>query len=483
MRTTYAFNTEAAAAVSSMDDHDDDDDDDHHHHPTNHNNRDDDDDRDGLFHSHNRETNNQPRSQPCRTTVVILIILTLIGINLTLLLLLLFPPNSNASPSSSQQQPLPQKVSTLLNNALIPRWKPRPSSSDDFNLTNIAFGSCASQNMPQSFWDTLLSPSSQQPPYDLFIYTGDNVYGDCRSEDCMELKMAYYNLSLHPSIQGAASQIPVLATLDDHDYGMNNCHGDNPYKITAKALFQEFFNYTWDDLPYHDGVYQSYTYGTKSRQRIQVLLLDTRYDRSAFSETNDVNAPYRPKETDDMDQQMLGEFQWKWLTTQIDNEPDVVLRIIVSSIQVLNDVTGFEAWRHLPMEQERLYRLLQNEPVIFVSGDRHVGAIYERPKATGHKFVEITASSLTHSIPFGAFNSCNSSEDCDEPSGATRVSGPLVRENHYGTIAIDYAAEQVTISLRRAESRPGSTYHHQSQAPQGDAGEVLISRTYSWSEL
>jgi alkaline phosphatase D len=161
-----------------------------------------------------------------------------------------------------------------------------------------------------------------------------------------------------------------------------------------------------------------------------------------------------------------------------------------SLVQVLNDVTGFEAWRHLPMEQQRLLKLLQNEPVIFISGDRHVGGIYETAKTTAaaaNKFVEITASSLTHSIPFGAYDTCSNSDECDEDAGSTRVSGPLVRDNHYGTMALDYDASTVTIALRRAESSVGSTYHNHhdnSNIPlHGDAGEILINRTYSFSEL
>ena len=490
VHTTYSFNTETTPASA--------------HHDENENN--DDDDRDGLFQSsggsHTTTTNgssggggNSPRRwyRMSSNTIFMSILIVVLGINIALIL----HHNNTSNPRHDSNTAASQTVSTKLYNALIPPWKPLPSS--DTIMTTIAFGSCASQNMPQSFWDTIMLSStnetSQQqqntsfhPRPDLFIYTGDNVYGDCSSDACTELRMAYYNLSRHPSIQGIASQIPIIATLDDHDYGMNNCHAHNPYKDTAKELFQEFFNYSWDDLPFHDGVYQSYAFGT-DHQRIQIILLDTRYGRSPFDTTDDVTAPFRPKQLDDIDQQMLSEFQWKWLQMQIAKEPTVVVRIVISSIQVLNDVTGFEAWRHLPMEQERLLTLFQKEPVIFLSGDRHVGGIYEMTKPTStNRFVEITASSLTHSIPFGAYDACSNSDECDESAGLTRVSGPLVRENHYGTIAIDYEASMVTIALRRAESSVGTIYqnhHHDADAIplHGDAGEVLIHRTYAFSEL
>ena len=238
VHTTYSFNTEIAPVSV--------------HHDENEN-----DDRDGLFlssgsHTTTNGSSNSSGNSPRRwyrmssNTIFMSILIVVLGINIALI-----QHNKSNSRHDSTASSLPQTVSTKLYNALIPPWKPLPSS--DTIMTTIAFGSCASQNMPQSFWDTIMlsstnetsqqNTSSFHPRPDLFIYTGDNVYGDCSSDACTELRMAYYNLSRHPSIQGIASQIPIIATLDDHDYGMNNCHAHNPYKDTAKELFQEFFKY------------------------------------------------------------------------------------------------------------------------------------------------------------------------------------------------------------------------------------------------
>ena len=54
-------------------------------------------------------------------------------------------------------------------------WAPLPPSSEE--LTTLAFGSCADQQYPMPFWDTM---TSFQP--DVFVYGGDNVYGDCEGE-------------------------------------------------------------------------------------------------------------------------------------------------------------------------------------------------------------------------------------------------------------------------------------------------------------
>ena len=184
---------------------------------------------------------------------------------------------------------------------------------------------------------------------------GDNVYGDCQRDDCYLLREAYRKWSDHPSLQGGAEALSVFATLDDHDYGQADCHADNPHKDLARELFVDFFDIAADQLPAaRDGVYRSAVWGDAERgERLQVILLDTRYGRSPFVETGRKDRPYEPASSDS-EQHMLSERQWRWLEAQLQIPAD--LRVIVSSVQVLNDGTGFEAWRHLPAERDRLYR-------------------------------------------------------------------------------------------------------------------------------
>ena len=183
---------------------------------------------------------------------------------------------------------------------------------------------------------------------------------------------------------------------------------------------------------------------------------------------------------------MLSERQWNWLEGQL-RIPDVDLRLIVSSVQVLNNGTGFEAWRHLPQERDRLYQLLDDtdaHPVLLLSGDRHVGAFSE-----SNGLVEITSSSFTHTIPLGAYNSnCTTPAECDEPGDDSRI-GDFIRENHFGALEIDWVAREVSVSLRRAASSPGSAYDDvgtdcpTSNKKCGDAGSVLVERRYALVDL
>jgi len=383
--------------------------------------------------------------------------------------------------SISGSSPLqPPRISEKLNNATIPNWKPLPDASQ--TITTVAFGSCFSQEMPQPVWDTLQLSSASLQPVDLFLLMGDNVYGDCAGNDCHLLREAYKTWAAHPSLQTGATQVSVFATLDDHDYGLADCHVDNPHKDIARDLFAEFFAINArTELPANDGVYRAAAWGPPG-QRLQVILLDTRYSRSPFVETNDAGAPYQPVPDDDREteQHMLSEAQWSWLEAQLNEPAD--LRLVVSSVQVLNNVTGFEAWRHLPRERERLVKLLQHKTAILLTGDRHVGAFYE-----SNDLVEVTASSFTHTIPFGAYCNGTTAAQCDEVDPARL--GDLVRENHFGTATVDWAAKSVRLALRRTQASYGSTYlsaQVQAQFPHGkfsDAGQVLVEREYDFADL
>ena len=99
-------------------------------------------------------------------------------------------------------------------------------------LTRIAFGSCADQNHQQPIWSRI---SAYDP--NLFIFAGDNVYGDDRSGKLKELRGAYAQAAKIPAISRLRATRPVLATWDDHDFGMNDAGRDFPNKRASQELF------------------------------------------------------------------------------------------------------------------------------------------------------------------------------------------------------------------------------------------------------
>ena len=52
----------------------------------------------------------------------------------------------------------------------------------------------------------------------MFLFLGDNVYGDVTSGAMTELQQAYARLGRNPDFQALRRETEVLATWDDHDY-------------------------------------------------------------------------------------------------------------------------------------------------------------------------------------------------------------------------------------------------------------------------
>jgi alkaline phosphatase D len=304
-------------------------------------------------------------------------------------------------------------------------------------LTRIAVGSCTQQDATIPI---LAAVAASRP--DLFLDMGDNVYGDDDSGDpaLPVLAAAYETLEKNRDFAALRAEVPILAVWDDHDYARNDGGAEWAGKGRAEELFEAF----WGASSLgggHDGVYGAAVFGPEGR-RVQVVLLDTRSFRSALRPTDQRDAPGRERylPDPDPDKTMLGAEQWRWLAAELAKPAEI--RLIVSSIQVLADAHGYEAWRTLASEQARLVEALGATPgVVLLSGDRHVAAIYEQG-SPGRIVPELTASSLNKS--FGA--------TYDEQS--SNQVGPAYAPVNFGVVDIDWTNRTLSLSVR---GRDGST--------------------------
>jgi alkaline phosphatase D len=299
-------------------------------------------------------------------------------------------------------------------------------------LTRIAFGSCANQDLPQPIWDAVLDYRPE-----LFIFAGDNVYGDLTPGAPTPLAEAYAKALTVPGFRAVRARVPVLATWDDHDYGQNDAGGDFPKRAQAQALFLDFWQIAeGDPRRGREGIYHSATFGPEG-MRLQVILLDTRSFRSPLVPTDRRDAPGRERYLPDPDpaKTMLGAAQWAWLEQQLRQPAE--LRLIVSSVQVLAQGHGWERWGNLPRERARLLALIASsgaQGVILLSGDRHVGGLYHAPAAP-YGVYEITSSGLNMTYPAAS------------EAGPLRL-GALYGAANFGTIDIDWWAGEVALSVR-----------------------------------
>jgi alkaline phosphatase D len=299
-------------------------------------------------------------------------------------------------------------------------------NAQEVPLARIAFGSCAHQDKPQPIWEAVLDYGPE-----LFVFLGDNVYGDVTSAAMTELRAAYAAADEVEGITALRARVPVLATWDDHDYGQNDGGADFAHKEAAKDLFLDFWDIAADDpRAGRPGIYHAETFGPPG-SRVQVILLDTRSFRSSLKRSEKAYVP-----DPDPAKTMLGEAQWAWLRTQLEQPAE--LRLIVSSVQVLSEGHGFERWGNLPLERRRLFELIAQTGAggaVFVSGDRHVGALYRLSAGVPYDFYEITSSGLNMAYA-----------DNREP-GPLRL-GEVYRQYNFGTIDIDWTTGEVTLSVR-----------------------------------
>ena len=309
-------------------------------------------------------------------------------------------------------------------------------------LTHIGLGSCLHQDRSHEILTTLAKQD-----FDLFLFLGDNVYGDVDADtptNMAPLETAYATLAKSPELQQLRDATEILAIWDDHDYGLNDAGADFAGKEAAEAIFDGFWDIP-DEAPQRKrpGTYDSVMVGPKG-QRVQLLMLDTRSFRSPLRETDEPMAEGKQRylPDDDPKKTMLGEAQWQWLEEELKRPAD--LRLVLSSIQVIADGHGWEAWRTLPHERERLFELLRKtaaKNVVLLSGDRHRAGIYRRTDLDlGYPLWELTSSSLNLPI-----------RSAREEPGPNRL-GPSYLETNYGSIAINWQPLQVTLRVHSEDT-------------------------------
>lgn len=299
-------------------------------------------------------------------------------------------------------------------------------------ITKIAFGSCSD---PRKGGSPMFEAILKQAP-DAFVFLGDNIYGD--TEDMDLLLKKWNELGDTEGFRKLRESTTVIATWDDHDYGIND--GGKSYKKRedSQKIFLDFFKDPVDSpRRKRAGVYGSYTFGTAGKT-CQILLLDTRYFRDELPRAKGAVEKgtvgwYKP--TDDTSKTLLGEEQWKWLEEQMKVPADI--RIIASSIQVLAHEKGMENWGNVPHERKRLFDLLKKHKVghtFAISGDVHFAEL-SKMDIQGYPFYDLTSSGMT-----------NTSKGWASAKNSFRV-GESHPVQNAGLIEIDWDGKSVELAI------------------------------------
>ena len=314
-------------------------------------------------------------------------------------------------------------------------------------VSKIAFGSCANEKYPQPILDIVV----QHKP-DVFIYLGDNIYGDTYNMKVLQSK--YDSLAIKPEFQRLKRSVRILATWDDHDFGWNDSGKYYPFKKESKEIFLNFFAEPKNSpRRKHEGIYTSYLFEGGGK-KLQLILLDNRTFRSDLrtyrGELNKQSKyfyplDYYPHQIEDST--LLGEGQWKWLEGELRKPADI--RIIGSGSQFGITYNGYEAWANFPHEQKRFIELIKStraNGVLFISGDVHYAEISKLQVTEGYPIYDITSSGITSTWTFATPND-------------NRIEGPVM-DNHFGMISIDWKAQDPIIKMEIFDIRNNQRIEH-----------------------
>ena len=356
--------------------------------------------------------------------------------------------------------------------------KKENSQRGDGYISRIAFASCFNPSRyaknvlrGETIWTSIADTSPE-----LFIWTGDATYtssSDGPRHSIEALRNAFNYTRGTPGYRHLIEDVlprKPIGIYDDHDFGVNDGGGGGGIldfgvvdRDARKEAFLDFLDEPEESARRtQPGAYAAYTFGVAPR-KIKVILLDTRYFRSAHAIPS-VGAMYpRAKVmpilaafsrwissaaglTSAHKGKMLGEVQWLWLEAQL-RRSDASVHLIVSSVQVFTSNPLFESWGHFPYERQRLVQLLKkhridSKGILFLSGDVHAGEVLRSKEPSRHA-VEITSSGLTHGCTDGG------------------IPGPVCRAvwssfgshdyylgRNFGTVDIDWTATQPVLTSR-----------------------------------
>ena len=309
--------------------------------------------------------------------------------------------------------------------APIPLAAPR---SPESVIERVAFGSCSHQKKRQPILRTVVAKDP-----DVFVYLGDNIYGDTDNMDV--LRSRYARLEAKAEFQALRGCCTVHATWDDHDYGTDDAGKRYAQKEASQEIFLDFWKVPVDSpRRQRPGIYGSHIWGPPG-QRVQLILLDTRFFRDDLLPANESDLyrnDYRPNP--DPSVTLLGEAQWAWLGDELKREAEV--RLIATSTQFGIEYNGFEAWANFPLEQERKFALIRETGaagVVFISGDVHYGELSVLTPKSLYPLYDVTSSGITQTYRHVEAN-------------ANRI-GTAESANNFGLIDIDWNANPVTLSL------------------------------------
>lgn len=255
---------------------------------------------------------------------------------------------------------------------------------------------------------------------DFMIWTGDSWYW--READFDSLSGMWYRPSHDraiPEMQRLLGSMHHYATWDDHDYGPNDSNWSFEYKDTALDVFKAY----WGNHQYGErenaGVYSKFYWGDAA-----FFLMDNHYYRDAAG----LDQEAHPEKT------QWGQRQLEWLKQSLLAAKQLnhfKFLFIASGNQMLQTQMTGESHELYRREREELMDFIVENKltgVVFLTGDVHFSAMYQRDMPDDRKIYEITSSPFSS----GSWNVA-ASERANDPQ---LMEGTLVGDQNFVTVAV-----------------------------------------------
>ncbi len=242
---------------------------------------------------------------------------------------------------------------------------------------SVGIGSCAraAEDPQQLIWDAAI----RRDP-DLFIWLGDNIYGDSpRAEILADEYQHQRSIERFVPFGQRTSQ---LAIWDDHDFGLNDADRTFSGKFDALDVFKRY----WANPAYGDdqtaGVFFSHSYGG-----VDFFCLDVRFHR----DPND--------EADRAGKTMLGAGQKEWLKEGLRQSKAPFKILLSGSGWTEAKGAGGDSWASFLQERDEIFEFIQQEEingVVLISGDTHVAELNAIPRSEqgGYDLYDLVSSPL-----------------------------------------------------------------------------------------
>lgn len=299
----------------------------------------------------------------------------------------------------------------------------------------IAFGSCNKYNIENFLWDDIRNASPE-----LWIWGGDNIYAD--TEDVGKISAMYKAQNSVAGYKKLKKRTQVIGTWDDHDYGLNDGGTEFVSKKGSQQAFLDFMDVP-EDHPRRarEGIYFAHNYNG-SLGSVKIIVLDTRYFRTALTEDTETEKRYKPGKYGEGT--LLGEAQWEWLGNEL-RTSNADFNLVVSSIQFLSNEHGYECWGNFPHEVDRFKQLLVDsnaKGVIILSGDRHISEFSKIDiPGLSYPLIDFTSSGLTHAY-----------SDFEGEPNRYRLGGVIAKES-FGLIKLNMITKEVQLRIVENDGR------------------------------